>query len=131
MPITLTADVEKLLRDVNNAVNREPGVTDLALYGRPEFWTLMDGHGGDCEDYALTKRARLIAAGLPPDCLQIARGRLFDGSGHAVLLVETDRGAYVLDNINPAILPWRDRRVSIRRWTDRTSSDGQWVSFTL
>jgi predicted transglutaminase-like cysteine proteinase len=129
MPIRLDDETWLLIRQVNREVNRERYVRDDALYGKPEFWELMAGRGGDCEDYALTKRKRLIESGLDPACLQIARGRVAPGEGHAVLLVETDRGAYVLDNIVPEVLPWRDKDVSIKRWADRTSADGRWVNF--
>ena len=53
---------------------------------------------GDCEDFALTKRAQLIEAGFSPGALRIAVGQTRKGEGHAVLVVRTDKGDFVLDN---------------------------------
>ena len=55
-----------------------------------------------------------------------------DGAGHAVLMVRTDRGDFVLDNKQDAVLPWKRTGyvyvkregaqgrewVSLGRWTD-------------
>jgi hypothetical protein len=38
---------------------------------------------------------------------------------HAVLLVETDKGEFVLDNLRSAILPWQ---VTGYRWVQRQNS---------
>ena len=39
--------------------------------------------------------------------LTIAIVRTRQGEGHAVLLVATDQGEYVLDNLSPWAMPWR------------------------
>ncbi|MCT4654827.1 MAG: transglutaminase-like cysteine peptidase [Cohaesibacter sp.] len=62
---------------------------------------------GDCEDYALTKQRELLRAGWPSDSLLITTAYLPDGVYHAVLVVRTNKGEFVLDNLNPAILPWQ------------------------
>ena len=65
--LAYTARTGALLRQVNDAVNG-------ALRYRPErneAWR-VGGSSGDCEDYALTKRSRLIRAGLPAGALRIA-----------------------------------------------------------
>jgi predicted transglutaminase-like cysteine proteinase len=128
MRITLNDDVWALMNRVNDQVNKEPYKADLELYGRAEFWTIMDGHGGDCEDFALTKRKRLWEAGLNPAHLLPAIGKTAMSQGHCVLLVDTDKGAYVLDNIEPRILAWNDPSVSIKQWIERASDDGIWRS---
>ncbi|HAT84963.1 MAG TPA: transglutaminase [Rhizobiales bacterium] len=71
---------------------------------------------GDCEDYALTKQRELLRAGWPSDSLLITTAYLPDGVYHAVLVVRTDRGEFILDNLNPSILPWQ--QVSYR-WNKR------------
>ena len=55
--------VERIHRDVNASVTYR---TDLQQYGVPDFWQKA-GKYGDCEDYALLKRAKLLEAGCPPD----------------------------------------------------------------
>lgn len=65
---------------------------------RVDKWQL-NGQYGDCEDYALTKRERLIELGVPAGALRIGYTRTATGQGHAVLIVRTDRGELVLDNL--------------------------------
>jgi predicted transglutaminase-like cysteine proteinase len=79
---------------------------DAAHYGVVDYWTVPKDGYGDCEDYALGKRQSLIAYGLPAQALSIAVVRTVDGTAHAVLAVATDQGAYVLDNLASAVLPW-------------------------
>jgi len=53
---------------------------------------------GDCEDYALEKRAALIARGWDEGVLQLAVAQAPGFGLHAVLIVATDHGDLVLDN---------------------------------
>jgi predicted transglutaminase-like cysteine proteinase len=69
-----------------------------------DVWTLNASYG-DCEDYAITKRARLAKMGIPLGALRIAYAKTRSGEGHAVLVVVTNRGQYVLDNRMAAIRP--------------------------
>lgn len=86
-----------LALQVHNKVNSETSYrSDWLQYGVPEFWT-MAGKFGDCEDYALLKRKMLIDAGFDQDKIHLCTC-FVDGAGHCVLLVETDRGNYILDN---------------------------------
>ena len=68
-----------------------------------DVWSLNVSKG-DCEDYVLAKRHALIKAGMPASALSIVYA-LARGEGHAVLGVHTDRGIYVLDNLNKSIRP--------------------------
>lgn len=94
------------LRAVNRAINRAiRPVTDRTLYGVEEFWQrplLVTGRGaqGDCEDYALEKRARLLALGWSPDMLAMAVAVAPRIGLHATLIVQTDQGDFVLDNLS-------------------------------
>lgn len=106
--LTLTSELWNQLNEINFSVNRSIApVTDLDYYDLEELWTLPDGYG-DCEDYALLKRSRLVAAGWPTSALLVAV--VFDevGEGHAVLLAHTDRGDFVLDNKTDVIRAWYD-----------------------
>jgi predicted transglutaminase-like cysteine proteinase len=89
---------------------------DLHHYGRSEYWTIPKDGYGDCEDYALAKRAALIRLGYPMAALRIAVVRMPSGEGHAVLTVVTDRGDYVLDNEWDAVRSWRSINY---RWIER------------
>lgn len=55
--------------------------------------------GGDCEDYALLKAYSLVRLGWPRQALYFVAGLLADGRRHAMLSVELDGEAYLLDNL--------------------------------
>ncbi|UAL10887.1 transglutaminase-like cysteine peptidase [Caulobacter segnis] len=106
-------DQLKLLNQINQSVNREvKKASDLDIYGMPEYWSLprlIDGKlYGDCEDYALEKRRRLIAAGVPESALSLAVAVTARGEGHAVLMISLKSGDVVLDNLTPWATPWED-----------------------
>jgi predicted transglutaminase-like cysteine proteinase len=69
---------------------------------------LPDDGKGDCEDYVLEKRRRLMRAGLPRQALLVTVVRDHKGDGHAVLTVATDRGDFILDNQAPKVLGWSE-----------------------
>ena len=98
---------ERVNSDVNASVTYK---TDLEQYGKPEHWCLPTDFG-DCEDYALLKRKMLIDAGFDRDKIHLCTC-FVDGAGHCVLLVETDRGNYILDNnqsepVEPSFLSYK------------------------
>ena len=106
-PVKLDQAAWALLNSINDEVNRriEP-VTDKDHWGVAERWDLPTDGKGDCEDYALLKRKILIEKGLSAGALLMTVVIDRDGAGHAVLTVVTDRGDYILDNQEEAILPW-------------------------
>jgi predicted transglutaminase-like cysteine proteinase len=103
--VRLTEERFDELRRVNREVNRAiRPMTDLALYGETDRWTRPIAFagvivGGDCEDYALEKRARLLALGWPMEALRLVTVHAPGVGLHAVLVVNTDRGDFVLDNL--------------------------------
>lgn len=127
--VELTPQMWALINRTNDTVNRAFAQrTDAEAYGVEELWSLPIAAGaryGDCEDYVLEKRRALLTAGLPQRALSIAVVQTPRGDSHAVLLVETSAGEYVLDNLSPWVLPWtktayqwRERQVagSASRW---------------
>ena len=124
--IELTEGLWTELLQVNANVNSAVvPVTDEQLYQVAEYWTYPQGYG-DCEDYALEKRRTLINAGWNPSTLLIAVVREADGSGHAVLMVRTDRGDLVLDNQDGMILVWSDTPYQFVKRQSQ-ANPGQWV----
>lgn len=99
------AQLNAVNRNTNRAIRHTP---DAKQYGREDYWAIPTGRGarGDCEDYVLAKRSALIEAGVSPDALSIAIVRTRWGELHAVLLVATDRGEMVLDNLSQWIRRW-------------------------
>ena len=77
-----------------------------------DFWTIPTDGWGDCEDFVLAKRKALVSAGVPRRALRIAVGRLPSGEAHAVLIVATDQGDYVLNNLHSAVVSWEKANIS-------------------
>jgi predicted transglutaminase-like cysteine proteinase len=91
---------------VNRSVNHEiEPATDLEVYGQTEYWTIPTTRG-DCEDYALLKRKRLIARGWPISALLMTVVRDERGEGHAVLTARTVQGDFILDNKIDEVKVW-------------------------
>lgn len=119
-----SAELERINRIVNEAIQPE---TDLDHFGETERWTYPDDGRGDCEDYVLEKRRRLVNLGWPTSVLLITVVRDHAGDGHAVLTVVTDKGDLVLDNQETEIRAWKDTGY---RFVKRQSqlSPPAWVS---
>lgn len=104
----LTADAWRELVEVNDSVNRQVApITDAELFGIAEYWT-YPANQGDCEDYVLLKRKRLMARGWPANSVLITVVRDQNGDGHAVLTVVTSAGDLVLDNQDSEIRFWSE-----------------------
>ncbi len=88
------SELDEVNRFVNRSIQPE---TDFELYGVSEHWTLPRSRG-DCEDYALLKRALLMKRGWPSGSLLLTVVRDEKGEGHAVLTARTMQGDYILDN---------------------------------
>jgi predicted transglutaminase-like cysteine proteinase len=94
------------LDSINRAVNREIApATDMEVYGQAEYWTIPTTRG-DCEDYALLKRKRLMARGWPASALLLTVVRDEKGEGHAVLTARTVQGDFILDNKIDEVKSW-------------------------
>jgi predicted transglutaminase-like cysteine proteinase len=107
------------LQRINTRINRSiRRADDYATYGRGDYWAAGGDNvkRGDCEDYSLAKRRALIEAGTPGEALSLAIVRTRQGEMHAVLLVATQAGEVVLDNLSPWILPWTEAPY---QWLDR------------
>lgn len=112
--VEATDDLRAHLTRVNAAVN-------AAIRYRADSddrWALSPAVG-DCEDFAATKLARLIAAGMPRRALRLAvvqaarteiamNGQPFTvWRWHMVLTVETTAGTLVLDSLRAAVTEWQ------------------------
>jgi predicted transglutaminase-like cysteine proteinase len=105
--VTLNQDTWNTLVSVNRNVNRRiKPVTDKAHWGLVDRWEFPDDGMGDCEDFQLLKRKLLVERGLPRRALRMTVVIDEIGEGHAVLMVRTDRGDFVLDNKIQGVVPW-------------------------
>lgn len=89
-----------------DAVNRRVNAAVRPQTESPgqDIWK-VGGVSGDCEDYALAKRDALVAAGIGSANARIATGVLPFGEYHAVLIVTTKSGDFVLDNLTNELRP--------------------------
>ncbi len=101
--IKYTSETAAILRQVNSTVN-----SLIAPKDEPKERWQINVSSGDCEDYALTKRSQLIKRGIASGALRMAVVFTENRELHAVLVVRTDKGDFVLDN----------RRNDIRRKSD-------------
>ena len=95
--------------EINARINSKVRIlNDQLQYGKQDHWTLPSARGGDCEDIALLKKKKLIEMGLPPRSLLLATVLDHNREGHAVLVLRTRSGDFVLDNLRNRILPWHE-----------------------
>ncbi len=90
---------------VNDNIRPE---TDMDHYGVIQWWRYPDDGAGACHSYALLKRRMLMRAGWPRTALLMTIVHEANGDGHAVLTVRTDKGEYILDNLNEKIVLWSE-----------------------
>lgn len=94
--------LKNMAEKVNSFVNESRYITDQRNYGKSDYWATpveFIRNGGDCEDFAIAKYTALRALGVPENRMRIAivHDNVKD-IAHAILIVYTDQGAYVLDN---------------------------------
>lgn len=122
MTVELTAETLETMQRVNRDVNASimpVAKSDAIADGG---WTISPA-SGDCNDYAVTKRHELVQKGLPANALRLAVVKTQSGIGHLVLVVSTNKGDLVLDNLSETILPWQ---VTKYHWVKiQSSSDAR------
>ncbi len=121
-----------VVKEINETANYSVlPMTDFQIHGREEVWSYPDSVG-DCEDYVLLKRARLIGEGFSASDLLITVVRKQNGEGHAVLTLRTSDGDFVLDNLTDEVKIWSEtpytylkRQASFHagRWVDIDRGD--------
>lgn len=119
--VAMNAELMTLLKTVNVQVNR-------SIKPRRESadtWTLAP-EAGDCEDYVITKRAHLIRAGVPAGSLRIAFTHTRRGQPHAVLVVRSSDGDFVLDNLTNSVKSLRMSGYTIRSMS--SADPRRWVA---
>lgn len=115
---------ESINSDVNNRISYK---SDLDLFGTSEWWVEAKGYG-DCEDYALLKRYLLLNSDWNLSDVCITCCWCETGDYHCVLLVNTDKGWYILDNrhtfpMPPKSLPYK--------WDKVLREDGKWYELSF
>ncbi len=131
--VMIPLDVAKLntLIRINESANSS--ITPVSNF---EHWGTMLDHWdyptdgkGDCKVFALYKRKLLLAAGFPRQALLMTIAKLNGGESHTVLMVRTDRGDLILDNIHSDIRPWDKTGYQFIKRQDQ-SDPNLWLSMS-
>lgn len=88
-----------------SVVNRTENLDIRPVDAGPQ-WHLPVGNRGDCKEYTLEKREKLLEAGFPASALLVTIVNDLAGELHMILVVKTDRGDFVLDNLSSGIVAW-------------------------
>jgi predicted transglutaminase-like cysteine proteinase len=107
--IALTPKLWQTITAINRRVNATiKPMTDQEHWRVADRWDIPEDGYGDCEDYQLLKRKLLAEAGLPRRAMRMTVVIDEKNEGHAVLMVRTDRGDFVLDNKSDEVSAWFD-----------------------
>jgi predicted transglutaminase-like cysteine proteinase len=110
--IQLTVQSWTELNKINAIVNKEiEPISDEDHYRIYQqnilnWWTYPDDGKGNCNDYAMMKRKLLIEAGWPMTALWLTVVIDRHGAGHLILMIRTDLGDLILDNMRKRIVRW-------------------------
>lgn len=116
-----------VVRDINTSINAAiTPATDAEVYGREEVWA-YPADAGDCEDFVLLKREKLMKAGFSPADLLITVVRKPDGEGHAVLTLRSAQGDFILDNLVNDVKLWTETPYSYLK-RQASFDTGRWVT---
>ena len=123
---------ERINSKVNASVTYK---TDLEQYDTPEIWREA-GSFGDCDGdgYALLKRALLKEQGFDELCIHIATCWInvkADNTGHCVLIVETDKGQFILDNNLKDPVSLNFQAVDYKYIWNIIERGGKWYEFSV
>jgi predicted transglutaminase-like cysteine proteinase len=118
-PVDLYADLYVVNHEVNGAIQPVPRITKQQGPTTRD-WTLFPSIG-NCSDYAVSKRHRLLLRGWPSSALQLAEVVLETGEHHLVLVAGAMGAIFVLDNLAPEPVPLAD--VTLYRWVRIESPD--------
>lgn len=103
--MTAAQKLDRVNRWVNRTISYQ---SDTISYGQRDYWaTAAESLGerkGDCEDYAILKMQMLRAAGVDPAAMRLTLLRdLAAHADHAYLVVSSDSGEWVLDNLSDRV----------------------------
>ena len=122
---------ERINSDVNASVSY---MSDSEQFGVPEWWSEARSGFDDCDGYALLKRELLKEQGFDAAKIHIAtcwiNVKAID-TGHCVLIVETDKGQFILDNNLKDPVPLNFQTVDYRYIWNIIERGGKWYEFSV
>ena len=122
---------ERINREVNASVT---WMSDQQQFGIPEFWCEARSGFDDCDGYALLKRELLKEQGFDAEKIHLAtcwiNVKAID-TGHCVLIVETDKGQFILDNNLKDPVPLNFESVGYKYLWNIIERGGKWYEFSV
>jgi predicted transglutaminase-like cysteine proteinase len=103
--VALTAARMTELETVNRVVNAAIRPVSEGFDVMADRWRIAPATG-DCDDYAVTKRAHLLGLGWPSSALLLTQVSHSVNESHLVLTVRTVGGDFVLDNLHRTVRPF-------------------------
>jgi len=137
-PLHYDERLAKILRQTQSEGNTNiTWKSDKQVFGKIEYWDFPCKSNGklydDCDGFAIWKMRRLIELGLPSTPLLFTLAFDETKSFHAVLVVVTDAGDFVLDNRQTTIMTVEEMIKLGYNFTHRVARGdafaGQWVEF--
>ena len=122
---------ERINRKVNESVSY---MSDSEQFGVPEWWSEARSGFDDCDGYALLKRELLKEQGFDAEKIHLATCWInvkADDTGHCVLIVETDKGQFILDNNLKDPVPLNFEAVSYKYLWNIIERGGKWYEFSV
>jgi predicted transglutaminase-like cysteine proteinase len=124
LPAASLSALKRINVSVNKAIKPQ---ADQQAFGRKEYWTART-RKGDCEDYALAKRAKLLRQGFKSSQLLLTMGH--NGvEPHTVLVVRTRDGDFVLDNLSDDVKTVRSAGIRFKKMQSPNHA-GRWLRVT-
>ncbi len=109
MDVNWTPEAAKRVKKINSLVNNNiTPMSDMDHWGVVDRWDYPTDGYGDCEDYVLMKRRLLMEEGFPRQALLVTVVKDQRGDGHAVLTVKTNKGEFILDNLEEEVRAWNE-----------------------
>jgi predicted transglutaminase-like cysteine proteinase len=127
-PLEMNANRWALLIRINDEVNQYPYVLDQVQFGEEEHWQAISITGkGDCEDYVIEKRIRLIKAGWPASALRLTYLQM-EGDGHMVLSVDvTIEGKPTTLIMDEEVKEWHQYPIAYKAMYRMTADTTYWT----
>ncbi len=122
---------ERINSDVNASVSY---MSDSEQFGVPEWWSEARSGFDDCDGYALLKRALLKEQGFDAEKIHLATcwiNVVAIDTGHCVLIVETDKGQFILDNNLKDPVSLNFQAVDYRYIWNIIERGGKWYEFSV
>jgi predicted transglutaminase-like cysteine proteinase len=125
---TSSRDLHRVLDIVNRQVNSAIMPIPMSFLKFEEDRWLLSPLFGNCKDFAVSKRHQLLRMGWPSSALLLAEVTVRNGEHHLVLVATVRGESFVLDNLEPYIVPLTSARDYQWKRIESPRNSRSWVS---